>query len=120
MGRGARERGPERVTAEEQAGARGGQARGVVEERVGSEEGEEHGGGGDGGCGSALVAGARGAGGLVARVGWGGEGPRAMATRGGRRGRGGEAWVRSAAQHVPPWDWSTSGLLRSGRVGEKD
>jgi hypothetical protein len=46
VGRGARERGPERVTAEEQAGARGGQARGVVEERVGSEEGEEHGGGG--------------------------------------------------------------------------
>jgi hypothetical protein len=46
VGRGARERGPERVTAEEQAGARGGQARGVVEERVGSEEGEDHGGGG--------------------------------------------------------------------------
>lgn len=43
MGRGARERGRERVAAEEQAGARGGQARGVVEERVGSEEGEEHG-----------------------------------------------------------------------------
>lgn len=52
-GRHAERRGSrERVAAEEQAGgARGGQARGAVEpeERVGSEEGEEHGGG----CGRA-------------------------------------------------------------------
>lgn len=61
VGRGARER--ERVAAEDQAGVRGGQARGAVEERVGSEEGEEHGGGW---CGSALVAGQRGRG-LVVR-----------------------------------------------------
>ena len=79
MGRG--ERGRERVAAEEQAGARGGQARGVVEERVGSEEGEEHGDGG--GCGSALVAGARG--GVGDAVGWGSEG---NGDSGGRRGKG--------------------------------
>lgn len=109
MGRGAQERELERVAAEQQAGARGGQARGVVEERVGSEEGEEHGGGG---CVSSLVAAARG--GVGGAVGWGerGEGN-------GDSGVAGEVGeeVRSAAQHVPPPDWWTGGLW--GTVGGK-
>lgn len=50
------------------------------------------------------------AGGVGGAVGWGE--PRAMASR---RGRGEE--VRSAAQHVPPPDWWTSGLW--GTVGGK-
>jgi hypothetical protein len=64
---GARER--EQVAAEDQASARGGQASGVVEERVGSEEGEEHGGGLVGEA-SALVAEAR-AGLVAGTVEWG-------------------------------------------------